>query len=104
VKLNVEFIADKAVLDSGADPLSYQYSMLRCLQPSQLPLVNLFASSKIKTRIHMMNKKRSSIRNLYKYALALPLLAGSYFIVNPLKARAVPLAIFRKPNFPAVRI
>jgi len=100
VKLNLEFIADKTVLDSGADPLSYQYSMLRCLQPSQLPLVNLFAASKIKTRIHMMNKKRSPIRNLYKYALALPLLAGSYFIVNPLKARAMPLSNHQEAELP----
>jgi uncharacterized protein YjhX (UPF0386 family) len=91
VKLNLEFIADKAVLDSGADPSSYQYSMLSCLRPSGLPLVNLFASSKIKTRIHMMNKKNSPLRNLYKYTLALPLLAGAYFIVNPLKARSTPL-------------
>jgi uncharacterized protein YjhX (UPF0386 family) len=100
VKLNLEFIADKAVLDSGADPLSYQYSMLRCLQPSQLPLVNLFAESKIKTRIHMMNKKRSPILNLYKYALALPLLAGTYFIVNPLKARAMPLSNHQEAELP----
>ena len=91
VKLNLEFLADQAVLDSGADPSSYQYSMLRCLRPSGLPLVNLFASSKIKTRIHMMNKKNSPLRNLYKYALALPILAGSYFIVNPLKARSMPV-------------
>jgi hypothetical protein len=91
VKLNLEFIADKAVLDSGADPSSYQYSMLSCLRPAGLPLVNLFASSKIKTRIYMMNKRNSPIRNLYKYTLALPLLAGSYFIVNPIKARSTPL-------------
>ncbi|OQP57286.1 hypothetical protein A3860_12085 [Niastella vici] len=90
VKLNLEFLADKAVLDKGADPSSYQYSMLRCLRPSGLPLVNLFASSKIKTRIYMMNKKSSPIRNMYKYALVLPLLTGCYFMVNPLKARSMP--------------
>lgn len=101
VKLNLEFIADKAVLDSGADPVSYQYSMLRCLRPSGLPLVNLFASSKIKTRIHMMNKKKSPIRNLYKYTLVLPLLAGSYFIVNPLKARSTPLISPQQAPLPA---
>ncbi|OQP44859.1 hypothetical protein A4H97_10905 [Niastella yeongjuensis] len=101
VKLNLEFIADKAVLDSGADPVSYQYSMLRCLRPSGLPLVNLFASSKIKTRIHMMNKKKSPVRNLYKYTLVLPLLAGSYFIVNPLKARSTPLISHQEAPLPA---
>jgi hypothetical protein len=101
VKLNLEFIADKAVLDSGADPVSYQYSMLRCLRPPGLPLVNLFASSKIKTRIQMMNKKNSPIRNLYKYTLVLPLLAGSYFIVNPLKARSTPLISPQQTPVPA---
>jgi len=101
VKLNLEFMADKVVLDSGADPLSYQYTMLRCLRPSQLPLVNLFASSKIKTRIHMMNKENSPGRNLYKYALVLPLLTGAYFIVNPLKARAMPLTHPQEAPLPA---
>lgn len=90
VKLNLEFLADQAVLNKGTDPSSYQYSMLRCLRPSELPLVNLFASSKIKTRIHMMNKKSSPNRNIYKYALVLPLLTGCYFMVNPLKARSMP--------------
>jgi len=100
MKLNLEFLADKAVLDSGANPSSYQYSMLRCLRPSALPLVNLFASSKIKTRIYMMNKKTSPNRNLYKYALVLPLLAGCYFIVNPLKVRSMPLTDHHKTGLP----
>jgi beta-lactamase regulating signal transducer with metallopeptidase domain len=101
VKLNLEFIADKVVLDSGADHTAYQYSMLRYLRPSGLPLVNLFASSKIKTRILMMNKKNSPVSNLYKYTLVLPLLAGSYFIVNPLKARSTPLSSSREAPLPA---
>jgi hypothetical protein len=101
VKLNLEFIADQTVLDTGVDPQSYQYSILRCLRPSNLPLVNLFASSKIKIRIHMMNKKNSPMRNLYKYALALPLLAGAYFIVNPLKAKSMPLMSLKADQLPA---
>ena len=101
VKLNLEFIADKAVLDGGADATFYQYSMLSCLRPSGLPLVNLFASSKIKTRIHMMNKQHSPLRNLYKYTLALPLLAGAYFIVNPLKARSTPMNSPQEAVLPA---
>jgi hypothetical protein len=75
--------------------------MLRCLRPSGLPLVNLFASSKIKSRIFMMNKQNSPIRNLYKYILALPLLAGAYFIVNPLKARSTPLISAQPAALPA---
>lgn len=93
VRLNLEYMADEEVLATGVDPRAYQYSILACLQHPGLPLVNLFNSSKIKLRIHMMNKKRPPMRNLYKYALVLPLLAGTYLIVNPLKARSMPLQI-----------
>jgi uncharacterized protein YjhX (UPF0386 family) len=53
-------------------------------------LVNLFNSSKLKNRIAMMNTKKTSVRQLYKYAFILPVLFFSYFIIHPLKSRAAP--------------
>jgi len=49
----------------------------------------------------MMNKQHSPLRNLYKYTLALPLLAGAYFIVNPLKARSTPMNSPQEAVLPA---
>ena len=91
IKLNLEYIADERVLETGIDSRAYQYSILSCMQLPAMPLTNLFTSSKIKLRINMMNTRKTPMRNLYKYALAIPLLAGTYLTVNPLKAHATPL-------------
>lgn len=92
VRLNLEYIADEEALSTGVDVKAYQYSILRHLQYRGMPLVNEFTSSKIKLRIHMINKQSSPLRNLYKYALALPLLTGAYLLVNPPKVHAAPPA------------
>ncbi|MFI5194076.1 MAG: M56 family metallopeptidase [Chitinophagales bacterium] len=87
VKLNLEYMADEAVLKKGIDRKSYQWNLLHSLFPSPA-LVNLFNSSKLKNRIAMMNTKKTSARQLYKYAFILPALFFSYFIVHPVKSRA----------------
>src|SRR5665213_2874117 len=50
VKLNLEYMADEAVLKKGIDRKSYQWNLLHSLFPSPA-LVNLFNSSKLKNRI-----------------------------------------------------
>jgi len=102
IKLNLEYMADEKVLETGLDARIYQYSILSCMKLSPLPLTNPFTASKIKLRIYMMNTKRTPMRNLYKYALALPLLAGAYLITNPIKATAMPLPGSSKVLSPAV--
>ena len=102
VRLNLEYIADEKVISTtGVDIRAYQYSILRNLDHPGLPLVNEYGSSKIKLRIHMINKTKSPIRNLYKYALALPLLAGAYLVVNPLKAHSAPPPTDKQTDLPA---
>ncbi len=90
IRLNLEYIADEKAIATATDSRTYQYSILRNLAFGGLPLVNEFTSSKIKLRIHMINKPSSPMRNLYKYALALPLLTGAYLLVNPPKVHAAP--------------
>ena len=103
VKLNLEYIADHEVLNKGVDPKSYQLNILRtCLNPAAVPLTNLFISSKIKLRIKMMNTKKSSLYNMYKYAFVLPLIVLMYFVVNTAKAKnESDLSLITSANFKA---
>jgi hypothetical protein len=74
---NLEFLADQHVLHKGFDPKSYQYHLLQLsCQHSDANLANHFNVSQLKTRIVMMNKKRTSRAGLGKYTLALPLFAA----------------------------
>ena len=87
IKLNHEYIADGEVINSGADKKDYQLSILHSsLKRSAYQLTNLYSSSKIKTRIKMMNLKKSPNANAYKYAFVSLLVAASYFLTNPLSA------------------
>ncbi len=90
IKLNHEYIADSEVINSGFDKKDYQLSIVQSsfkLQAHQL--TNLYSSSKIKTRIKMMNLKKSPNANLYKYAFVLLLIAASYFLISPFSASAL---------------
>lgn len=84
VKLNLEYIADEAVLHTGIDKKAYQYHLL--LTSANIPnyrLSNLFNSSPIKLRIKMMNSNQSSQSGLMKYTLILPIVLGLYMFVHP---------------------
>jgi len=73
---NLEFLADNNVIHSGFDPKSYQYHLLRLsYQQSASKVGNNFNVSQLKNRIIMMNKKKTSLAGLCKYALSLPLFA-----------------------------
>ena len=88
IKLNLEYIADEAVLNTGVNKKAYQYSLLyTSLNPEKCRLANLFNSSPIKLRIKMMNSKKSSWIGLYKYTLVIPLTIAVYFIIHPLNAQ-----------------
>lgn len=85
VKLNLEYLADEEVLNSGYDKKTYQLNILySCLNQTAFPLTNLFSSSKLKQRIKMMNTKKSPVTRLYKYALVMTLMLASYFVIQPL--------------------
>lgn len=73
MKLNLEYLADKGVLESGFDSKEYQYILLQVSNRSTgIPLINNFNVSQLKKRIKMMNKKKSSIITSIKYLLVVP--------------------------------
>jgi TonB-dependent SusC/RagA subfamily outer membrane receptor len=76
IRKNLEFIADRQVLQEGIEPRKYQYSLLATFtgQPA-VSFPNHFNFSHLKTRIYMMNKQKSSKSHLMKYILAVALSA-----------------------------
>lgn len=75
VRQNLEFLADKSAIDCSANRTYYQRTLLKAtLSPENLSLVNPFFQPLIKKRIIMLNKSASKTRNLFKYALVIPLL------------------------------
>ncbi|AWI26955.1 M56 family metallopeptidase [Flavobacterium pallidum] len=74
---NLEYIADRKAISETHDKRIYQFALLRAVtQPNCLSITNNFNQSLIKKRIVMLNKKQSKNRNLWKYALILPLLVA----------------------------
>ena len=75
VRENLEFVADEQVLRAGADRRGYQYSLLHSNTDAPgLPVVNNFHFTPLKTRITMMNKKKSAAAHRLTYALLVPAL------------------------------
>jgi hypothetical protein len=75
VRENIEFITDARILRKGIDRKEYQYSLLDVGRMTASPaLVNNFNLSDLKKRIRMMNSRRSSPVNVYRYLLLLPVL------------------------------
>jgi len=88
IKLNLEYIADDAVLTAGIDKKAYQLNILnRSIVSGEYLLTNLFTSSKIKLRIKMMNTKKQGGWRWYKYAFVLPVIFAGYVVINPVNAQ-----------------
>ena len=74
IRMNLEYLADRSVIASGFDSEHYQFNLLRlCHHKAIAKLSNNFNESPLKNRITMMNKKETSLWNIAKYALFLPL-------------------------------
>lgn len=69
VRLNLEFLADKKVMEVGFSTKSYQYHLLGLAYNHKYGLSNNFNFSHLKQRIIMMNKKKSNGAAHIKYAL-----------------------------------
>lgn len=72
VKENLEYLTDSYIVQTGHDKQEYQHCLVNTtinLQP--VPLTNSFASSLIKKRIIMMNKRQNRKIALMRYALIL---------------------------------
>ncbi|UOG74884.1 hypothetical protein MTX78_22560 [Hymenobacter tibetensis] len=75
---NLEFIADRAVLQTGhLDSRAYQYSLVRLSTLAQGPaLVTPFTFHPLKSRIKMMNSQKTPLLQVARYFLAAPLAAA----------------------------
>ena len=69
VSLNLEFLADRKVMEAGFATKSYQYHLLGLAYNHKYGLSNNFNFSHLKQRIIMMNKKKSNGAGHIKYAL-----------------------------------
>lgn len=75
IRQNLEFIADRQVVENGFDKKDYQYHLLKVVGQAQYRLANNFNFSSLKKRIVMMNKLKSARLHLIKFLFILPLLA-----------------------------
>lgn len=92
VQENLEYLADRAVLDSGFEKKQYQYNLLNAvLRTRELPLTNSFAQSLLKKRIQMMNRKPSHYLVWVKYVVVLALVYISSAFVAPYREQIVEL-------------
>jgi TonB family protein len=89
IRLNLEFLADRSVLDSGCEAEHYQFHLLRLTyHKAMAKIVNNFNVSLLKKRIFMMNKKQTSKLSIVKYTLLIPVVAALVFFNNTLRMEA----------------
>ena len=80
---NLEFIADHQTAEIKQNSKSYQYLLLKTSMGShQFSIVNPFFNSLIKKRIVMLNKTKSNKKQVWKYAMVIPMLIGFIFLFN----------------------
>ena len=80
IRTNLEFLADRSVISSGCGAEHYQFHLLRLsYDKAAAKITNNFNVSLLKKRIFMMNKKETSHRSIWKYALILPVVAMLLF-------------------------
>ncbi|WP_018630942.1 M56 family metallopeptidase [Niabella aurantiaca] len=75
IKQNLEFLADKQVLQNGMDKKEYQYLLLKVMGNKQFAFANHFNFSSLKNRIAMMNTIKSARIHLTKFLFLLPVVA-----------------------------
>jgi len=92
IRMNIEFLADRSVLSSGCGAEHYQFHLLRLsYHKAAAKITNNFNVSLLKKRIFMMNKKQSSYRSIWKYALMLPVVAVLLFLNSTFQTKAEPV-------------
>lgn len=92
IQENLEFITDRKILSSGMDAKSYQYSLIKVSSiPFANPLINHFNFSHLKTRIKMMNRKKSPGFHLLRYLLILPVLTIVVLVMTSSQRQSISL-------------
>jgi hypothetical protein len=87
-KLNLEYIADRESLRTGAEAKEYQYNLLKvCFAHPPAKTVMYFNQSHLKKRIVMMNVKNSTRNLVWKYLLFVPAVALLAAVLQPVRAQ-----------------
>jgi len=89
IRINLEYLADNKVLETGHDCRIYQYHLLGLVHNNKqvATLYNNFNVLPLKNRIKMMNKKRSRQIGRAKYFI-FPLLAAALLLISNIEAVA----------------
>lgn len=74
IRQNLEYIADRNVLNNGANPKAYQYLLLKVIGVPEFRIANQFNFSSLKQRIIMMNKVQTAKIHLVRFLFAMPML------------------------------
>jgi len=91
IRMNLEFLADRSVLSSGCEAEHYQFHLLYLsYHKAAAKITNNFNVSLLKKRIFMMNKKQTSYRSMWKYALMLPVVAMLLLFNSAFQTKAEP--------------
>ena len=89
IRMNLEFLADRSVLSSGCRAEHYQFHLLHLsYHKAAAKITNNFNVSLLKKRIFMMNKKQTSYRSMWKYALMLPVVAMLLLLNSAFQTKA----------------
>jgi TonB family protein len=84
-------------LQSGCEIEHYQFHLLQLsYSKAAAKITNNFNVSPLKKRILMMNKKQTSLRGIWKYALLIPVVILLVFFNSSLKAESPVLASIQK--------
>jgi hypothetical protein len=99
LKQNHEFEADRNVLRQGVDESDYQLLLVKTVAGEpRFHLVNQFNQSSIKTRITMMNKRKSNPRAILKALLFLPLIALMVHVFAQKEIKPTGVASLNQPQ------
>ena len=86
LRLVHEFQADRVVCSTCGNRRGYQFSLLHNVNSEAAALSNQFNVSSLKTRIKMMNKKKTSAGRQASFLLLAPLAAGICLLFAPARA------------------
>ena len=74
IRQNLEYIADRKVLENGINPKQYQYLLLKVTGVPEFRIASQFNFSSLKQRIIMMNKVKTARIHLIRFLFVLPML------------------------------
>jgi len=102
IEKNLEFLVDEEMLKVVDSKKNYQYNLLNlAVKNFPLSVVTNYNQSLIKIRIKMMNTKKSSLRQSWKYFCIVPMIILTVFIFNPSNISGIP---FIQEDLPPIMV